>query len=262
MTDQLRTCILQYFAENSNPEISPISLWEAHKCVLHGELITLATKKQHQEYINSLIRTIKSLETSHKRTHAQATLQDLMRTRANLLEELGKCSKRRYILGQMIFYEQGNKCGHLLACTVQNSKPTSTIHHIRSSEGDLVVKNEDIAKEFEKFYFKLYNLPSHDSSPYKDNTRAVQIKDFLSRYSPRSISPQQSLDLEGPILMAELDLAMKQMKAGKSPGPGGFSLQYYKSFSDALAPRLLAIFKALSDPQTKLGSMLAAHVDP
>lgn len=82
----------------------------------------------------------------------------LVRTQSFLLEELGKHTKRRYILGQRIFYEHGNKCGCLLACMVQNTKISSTIHHIRNPRGTLLVKNEDIAKEIESFYLKLYNL--------------------------------------------------------------------------------------------------------
>lgn len=69
--------------------MSPISLWEAHKCVIQGKLIGLATKakKQHQETINTLIVKIKHLEISHKQSHAQSTLQDLLSARSLLLEE-------------------------------------------------------------------------------------------------------------------------------------------------------------------------------
>lgn len=176
--DHVRTRIQQYFTENSNPEISPTSLWEAHKCVIRGELIALATKakKQRQEYINSLIRTIGSLETSHKLTHARATLQELTHTRALLLEELGKRSRRRYILGQRIFYEQGNKCGRLLARTVQNSKLSSTIHHLRNPRGELLNMNADIAKEFERFYQKLYNLQPTNTPRNNTDSRTANIR--------------------------------------------------------------------------------------
>lgn len=146
--------------------------------MIRGELIVLATKakKQHQSYINSLVRTIGSLEAAHKRTHTQATLQKLTHTRSLLLEELGKRSRRCYILGQRIFYEQGNKCGQLLARAVQNSKLSSTIHHIRDPGGGLLVKNEHIAKAFEKFYFKLYNLQPTSTPRNNVNTRTALIK--------------------------------------------------------------------------------------
>lgn len=35
--ERIRTSIQHYFTENSSPDISLISLWEAHKCVIRGE---------------------------------------------------------------------------------------------------------------------------------------------------------------------------------------------------------------------------------
>lgn len=42
----LRTRIRLYFTENTSPEVSPISLWEAHKCVIRGKLLALAAKSK------------------------------------------------------------------------------------------------------------------------------------------------------------------------------------------------------------------------
>lgn len=119
-SDHIRTRIQQYFTENSSPEISLISLWEAHKCVIRGELMALVAKNKRlqQERIQELLSSVKALETTHKLTQAQSTLQDLIQARFLLLEELDKRAKRRYVLGQRIFYEHGNKCGRLLARTV------------------------------------------------------------------------------------------------------------------------------------------------
>lgn len=74
--------------------------------MISGELLALAAKSKrlHQETINALLKSIKSLETIPKQTQAQSTLQDLLQTRSLLLEELDKLTKRRYILGQRIFY--------------------------------------------------------------------------------------------------------------------------------------------------------------
>lgn len=53
---------------------------------------------------------------------------------------------------------------------------------------------------------------------------------------------------------------MRQMKTGKSPGPDGFTLQYYKCFSQTLAPKMLTTFNSLADPTRNMGRMLEAHV--
>lgn len=119
-----------YFIENTSPDMSPISLWEAHKCVIRGELLALSAKhkKEFQAKLLALTKTIKTLELSHKQTCAHSTLRELIKAWSSLLEELGILSKRRYVLSQMIFYEHGNKCGRLLARSVQASRPSSRIH--------------------------------------------------------------------------------------------------------------------------------------
>lgn len=183
-----------------------------------------------------------------------------MHSCALLLEELDKRTKRRYILGQRIFYEHGNKCGHRLARSVQSSKLSSMIHSIHNNKGDLLVKNEEIAKEFESFYSKLYNLQADHVSQTTPDVRTELIKNFLARYSSNPITSQQSLDLESKLSITELETAVKQIKVGKSLGPDGFTLQYYKSFPEALFPRLLATLNTLSDPQVRPDKMLTAHI--
>lgn len=125
--------------------------------------------------------------------------------------------------------------------------------------GNPLVKNEDIAKEFESFYSKLYNLRTDQTTQSTADKRLDLITEFLANYSSKPITPQQSLELESRLSLLELESAIKQMKVGKSPGPDGFSLQYYKSFSEVLSPRLLDTLNTLSDPQTRPDRMLAAH---
>lgn len=259
---QINTRLQQYFQENSSPETTPVTLWEAHKCVIRGKLIALATKEKkiRQAHIASLIETINRLEKTHKQSTSQSTLQDLLYARTNLLEELGKRTRRQYVLRQKVFYEHGNKSGRLLARTIQAAKTSSIIHHLRTDGGAVISKNEDIAAHFESFYSKLYNLPSHNSDSPNTSPRQSQIHDFLTQYCPKPITPQQAANLEGHMTIEELGLAIKQMKVGKSPGPDGLPLIYYKSFLETLSPQMLKAFNSLAVPSTSPGNMLEAHI--
>lgn len=143
---------------------------------------------------------------------------------------------------------------------VQASKTASTIHHLCDAQGTLTSKNENIAKQFEIFYSKLYNLKSGCPDPPPPDSRAKHFRDFLSQYGLKTITHQQSKEMESPLTVEELETAIKQMKPCKSPGPDGFNLQYYKSFLDALSSKLLSTYNAFSNPQTSPGRMLEAHI--
>lgn len=49
--------------------------------------------------------------------------------------------------------------------------------------------------------------------------------------------------LEAPISQEEVDRAIKNTALGKSPGPDGYSILYYKRFSKFLIPKLCDYFQ-------------------
>lgn len=44
---QLR--LSQFFNENDSAEISPMIIWEAHKCTIRGELMAIASKRRREK---------------------------------------------------------------------------------------------------------------------------------------------------------------------------------------------------------------------
>lgn len=111
--------------------------------------------------------------------------------------------------------------------------------------------NPDIAKQCVTYYSQLYNLPPTD--PAKDKTsRKQKIIDFLKQYSPTPISDSLIQDLDNPLTNEEADLALKQMKTAKSPGPDGLSVGYYKTYASTLTPFFILAFNSLASPTWSL----------
>lgn len=50
------------------------------------------------------------------------------------------------------------------------------------------------------------------------------------------------------------------MKPGKSPGPDGLTLQYYRTFADVLMPRFLSALRSLLKQPHYPGQFLKAHI--
>ncbi|CAH2296163.1 Hypothetical predicted protein, partial [Pelobates cultripes] len=66
--------------------------------------------------------------------------------------------------------------------------------------------------------------------------------------------------LDEPISMGELALAIKSMKPGRSPGPDGLPLKYYKSYAETLYPPLLAMFNAIREGHELPTQALMTHI--
>ena len=58
-----------------------------------------------------------------------------------------------------------------------------------------------------------------------------------------SVSVEFSTELERDFSIKEIVSAIDAMQSGKSPGPDGFSTEFFKKFSDQLSPLLLLVFE-------------------
>lgn len=105
----------EYFKHNANDDIDPMTVWEAHKCVIRGMLIAKASVvKKRQATLNDLIARVGRLELAHKSSLAATALQALVEARSQLLDFLDKRQKRSHMLSQNLFYEHSNKNSRLL----------------------------------------------------------------------------------------------------------------------------------------------------
>lgn len=59
------------------------------------------------------------------------------------------------------------------------------------------------------------------------------------------MSPKDNLRLDAALTISEIKEAIHSMNSGKSPGPDGYPVEFYKKLSDQLAPLLLEMFNYL-----------------
>lgn len=60
-----------------------------------------------------------------------------------------------------------------------------------------------------------------------------------------SLSTKIREELNSPITLEELQLAVGEIKTGKASGPDGYTIQYYKTFLPILGPYLVKLFNAV-----------------
>lgn len=255
---EIQTHLNQYFETNDTQETDPMTLWEAHKCTLRGHLISLGArrKKETNKKIDELHQTIRKLENAHKTSLKEATLQQLTQARKELISTLNQYHRRNLALKQGIYYEGGNKCGKILSKALKLKAQLHNIRLIKDNKGKTFQKPEEIVDQFKKYYEALYNLPTPPSA----TSHNQNMKEYLESSGMPKLSNEAIDTLEKPLTPEEFQLAIKQLKTGKSPGPDGFTALYYRTFGSTLEPFFIKAFETTSATRSLPKTSLEAHI--
>ncbi|CAH2303361.1 Hypothetical predicted protein, partial [Pelobates cultripes] len=164
---QLQENLTNYFAENNTLAVSPTQIWEAHKAVLRGHIIALASKhkKAREHQIVTLTEEIRHLETAHKKSMSLENYKQLLDKRSALQSLLNMKIQRFLLLSKHKFYTRGGKCGRLLARAIQKEKQQTYITQIKTSRDTPTHLLPEILQEFHSYYSSLYNLRPQPPDP-------------------------------------------------------------------------------------------------
>ncbi|XP_075040278.1 volume-regulated anion channel subunit LRRC8C-like [Mixophyes fleayi] len=258
---QLGARLEDYFELNDHPDISRATLWTAHKAVLRGHLLSIASrwKKETHTMTNKLSLELQSLEAKHKATPDPSILLALRETKAQLDLLLSKQVAKRLKWLRQSFYEKGDKADKILAARLRSERSHKNIISIRDSKNQLLHDPAAIREAFQQYYSALYNLPSPPASNPQQSNSSL-ISDFLAKSKLPKLSPQALQFFNEEITLEEIQLTIKSQKNGKSPGPDGFTAAYYKKFSSVLAPHLLSLYNGVLQGTPFPPEMLEARI--
>lgn len=196
-------------------------MWEAFKAYSSGQyqLIIAGVRRKRREDLDRVEKEASEQEALYVNTRVPqhyARLQSL--TQEALLRT--KLMQKKLLNQSQRIFEQEERTGRLLSWLSREQSGLTTIAQIQASDGTLLSTPKDINQRFADYYQLLYS----SRVSYDQNN----LTSYLEKIDIPVLTPTSAKKLDAPIRLEEIQVALKMMQTGKTPGPDGFPVEFSK----------------------------------
>ncbi|KAK3107474.1 hypothetical protein FSP39_015361 [Pinctada imbricata] len=189
--------------------------------IIRGNTISYSTAKKREliQQTENLEKKIEKLEnhdglTEDRQNELRNLKKELEQIRENKMKAIMMRVKAKWI-------EEGEKPTKYFCSLEKRNYINKTVTKIIDSHGVIITEQTAILKEIETFYSNLYKS--------KDDTISnISLEELLNYNDIPKLTVENANTLEGKITYKEASTALKNMKNFKSPGPDGFTSEFYK----------------------------------
>ena len=125
------------------------------------------------------------------------------------------------------------------------------INKIRNEKGETTTDTAEIQRIIRDYYKKLYTNKM-------DNQE--EMDKFLERYNFPRLNQEALENINRPITSNEIETIIKNLPTNRSPGPDGFTGEFYQTFREELTPILLKLFQKIAEGETLPNSFYEATI--
>ena len=77
--------------------------------------------------------------------------------------------------------------------------------------------------------------------------KVEEMDKFLEKYNFPKLNQEEMENLNRPITSTEIETVIRNLAANKSPGPDGFTAEFYQKFREELTTTLLKFFQKIAE---------------
>ena len=215
------------------------NLWDAAKAILRGKFIAIQAhlRKQEKAQINKLTLHLKQLEREQTRPKVSRR-KETIKIRAEINEIETKKTIEKINEMKSWFFEKINKIDNPLARLIKQKREKMQINKIRNEKGEVTTDITEIQRI----------IRDYDMQLYANKMESLEEMDkFLERYNLTRLSQDEIEKMNGLITSTEIATVIKKLPTNKSPGPDGFTGEFYQTFREELIPLLLKLFQKIAE---------------
>ena len=87
-----------------------------------------------------------------------------------------------------------------------------------------------------------------------------EMDKFLEKYNFPNLKQEEIQNLNRPITSTGIETVIRNLPANKSPGPDGFTAEFYQKFGEELTPILLKLFQKIAEEGNLSNSFYEASI--
>ena len=87
-----------------------------------------------------------------------------------------------------------------------------------------------------------------------------EMDEFFEKYNLPKRNQEEIENLNRPITSTEIKTVIRNLPANKSPGPDGFTAEFYQKYREELTPILLKLFQKIAEESKLSNSFYEATI--
>ena len=138
-----------------------------------------------------------------------------------------------------------------LARLIKKIRENTQINRIGNEKGEVTTDTAEIQGIMRDYYKQLY-------ANKRDNLE--KMDKVLEKHNLPRLNQEEIESIHRPITSTEIETVIKNLSTNKSPGPDGFTGEFYQTFREELTPILLKLFKNIAEGGTCPNSFYEATI--